>query len=664
MGLGLLVLAGLVVLVLARDVATVASSLQSAERSLVDAEESLAAGDVDATSAHLQDARDQLDTATGRVNRLLWRVAQKVPVAGRSLRNAEAIVSVADETARLGRGVVEGARELIGPDGGPAIRTRDGRIPLAPLRSAADALEGMHTDVLRASLDRLQALPATLVPDRVARARTRTLTLGQRVADTFDATQDLTAALPALLGDDGARRYLLAMQNPAELRGTGGLLGFYATVEVAGGKLELSRPQSYDALEEQASDQEAEASGAFLERYGGADATRFFGSVNLDPDLPTTAPVMASLYEVSTGQSVDGVIAIDPIGLATLLRATGPVDLPADVAALAPSLPDPVPVGRVSSVTMYEMYEVFAGRNQQRRDYLRELATTAFDTIFDARWDGVAMARRVGTAASTGHLAVHVTDEDVQAALVDLDVAGALSPPEEDRDHVAVVANNSAGNKLDYHMAHMLSGSVTLSGDPELDTLARVFDLRVEVVNRFDPAGHSDYVAGSFPPGAFRAGRDQAQRGERGLSRTWFSTWVPGSEDMALDGQAVAATRFNGHSVVDRTIEIPSAQANGFDVRASGPAPVTAVGSGRRYTLELRRQPKAIPDRVDLTVVPPEGWAVVTVHVSEGGDGAGGAGPHADPGPAVSGSVTDDGRGRITGDVSADLVVRVDLGRA
>lgn len=661
MALTLAALAGMVVLVLARDVVMVASALDTTEQSLTEAETALSTGDVDASSQHLQVARAELDGATTRVNRLLWRVAERVPVAGRSLRNASAMVDVGDETARLGHRVVEGARELIGPDGGLAIRTRDGQVPLEPIHQAAEALEGVHTDLLRRALAELEARPATWTPERVASARARTLELGSRVADTFDAVQDLTAALPALLGEGGTRRYFLAMQNPAELRGTGGLIGFYATVEASDGTMELSRPQSYDALEAVDTGEEAEAPEDFVARYGSADATRFFANTNLDPDLPTVAPVMADLYEARTGQRIDGVLAIDPIGLATLLHATGPVELPPEVAGLAPDLPNPVPVARVPVITMYEVYEEFVGRNQARRDYLRELAATAFDTIFDARWDGVEMARQVGSAVAAGHLAVHVDDADVQAALERLDIAGALAPPQQDHDHVSIVANNAAGNKLDYHMAHTTTGTVTLSGDRDLETLSRVLDLRVEVANSFDPAGRSDYVAGSFPPGAFRVGRDQAERGERGLNRTWFSAWIPGRADVDVDGEPARGTPFNAHTVVDRTLEIPTGETAGFDLRASGPAPITTVGSARRYTLELRRQPKAIPDRLDLTVVAPTGWRISGVQVEGGGNGDG-SGPHGEAGPPMQGEV-EDGRARITGDASADVVIEVDLER-
>jgi hypothetical protein len=598
----LLLIVGAAAAVLVRDIRDVDLQLQAAQQSFEQARDALATGDVDGSSAGLQEARRHLGDATSRVNRLAWRAAERVPIAGNSLRSVSAMVGVADETARLGRLVVEGARDLIGQDGRLDIQTRDGAIPLAPFVQTADALADADTRTLRAELARLGAVPQLLVPDRVAGARERSLSAGTEVADTLEAAQELMAAVPTLLGAEGSRRYFLAMENPAELRGTGGLVGFFATVDVVDGRMRLSQPQSYEALDaqnpEEADGQDpdstveegdgqatsdpdenrppgrgdpfgserlaASVSEEFAARYADTDADRFFGNVNVHPDLPTTASIMADLYRIRTGQQVDGVISINPIGLAILLQATGDVTLSDAIAATAPDLPNPVPVAQVPTITMFGLYEVFQGRNAARRDWLREFATSAFDSVFDAQWDGVEMARQVGAAIGAGHLAIHVADPQVQAALEALDAAGALTPPDPSRDHVALIGNNASGNKLDFHMGHRITGTVWLAGDRDLTSLSRTLDLTVDLVHEFDPEGRSAYVAGSFDPGAFLD--PPAPRGPFGLNRTWFSTWVPGAAVIHLDGQAVDAPRFGVHTVVDRTLEVTFGQTQSFHV--------------------------------------------------------------------------------------------------
>ena len=57
-----------------------------------------------------------------------------------------------------------------------------------------------------------------------------------------------TRLLPAILGGDGSRRYILAMQNPAEARATGGIFGNWAELTAANGKLELGAQGKSDAF--------------------------------------------------------------------------------------------------------------------------------------------------------------------------------------------------------------------------------------------------------------------------------------------------------------------------------------------------------------------------------------------------------------------------------
>ena len=46
--------------------------------------------------------------------------------------------------------------------------------------------------------------------------------------------------LPSFLGADGPRRYVFGASNPAELRGTGGLIGAYAILTIDHGRLSFS----------------------------------------------------------------------------------------------------------------------------------------------------------------------------------------------------------------------------------------------------------------------------------------------------------------------------------------------------------------------------------------------------------------------------------------
>ena len=60
------------------------------------------------------------------------------------------------------------------------------------------------------------------------------------VQKSVDEARALLEVAPGLLGVDSPRRYLIAFQNSAEARGTGGLIGGFAAVEINKGQIKES----------------------------------------------------------------------------------------------------------------------------------------------------------------------------------------------------------------------------------------------------------------------------------------------------------------------------------------------------------------------------------------------------------------------------------------
>src|SRR5664279_844162 len=96
--------------------------------------------------------------------------------------------------------------------------------------------------------------------------------------------------------------------------------------------------------------------------------------VNLTPDFPTAAAMIAKMYTARTGTAVDGVVAIDPVALSYLLEGTGPVDVGDGVVLTS----DTVVPGLLSAV-----YARFANEpTQVRHDaFLAHASATAFAAV-------------------------------------------------------------------------------------------------------------------------------------------------------------------------------------------------------------------------------------------------------------------------------------------
>src|SRR5437868_3727525 len=103
---------------------------------------------------------------------------------------------------------------------------------------------------------------------------------------------------PAIFGDGRPRQYLLAVQNPAELRATGGIIGSWGIVTASNGKVDVGDVQSISALNEEGvspanSTRHLNAPQEYLARYSRFTPAQVLQNVNMSPDFPTVARLIA-----------------------------------------------------------------------------------------------------------------------------------------------------------------------------------------------------------------------------------------------------------------------------------------------------------------------------------------------------------------------------------
>lgn len=125
----------------------------------------------------------------------------------------------------------------------------------------------------------------------------------------------------------GDKTYLLILQNPAELRPSGGFIGNYGTLSVSRGSItSLSTRDVYDMppsvvpIASRVPDP--------LKQYLGT-STWYFRDANWSPDWSTTAQTLLQLYEPASHESAprfDGVIGITPQAFGRVLAIMGPLD--------------------------------------------------------------------------------------------------------------------------------------------------------------------------------------------------------------------------------------------------------------------------------------------------------------------------------------------------
>ena len=189
----------------------------------------------------------------------------------------------------------------------------------------------------------------------------------ERLAAAHAATERLgfiTELLPSFAGGAGDRTYLLAFQSPSEARGGGGLIGVYGLLSARAGRMELEQIGPIEDLGPRVR-RPVSAPASFARTYGPLSALNDFRQANLSPDFPTTAAVLLRLYEQVRGESLDGVLAMDPIALGELTQGTGPLE--------APGWSKAITVTNARRLLLFDIYRKFVHREREQNQYLRGL---------------------------------------------------------------------------------------------------------------------------------------------------------------------------------------------------------------------------------------------------------------------------------------------------
>jgi hypothetical protein len=245
-----------------------------------------------------------------------------VPRVGRDLRLLPELIQLARHGARIG---VRGCQLVT-----PALAATTQAERLATIARALQA-DPQQVVALRADVQQMQVAYTEIAPllaDSVYLApyRDQLHQLGAALptlTTVVEADQD-GAALAWLLGLDAPRRFLIVLQNPFELRPTGGFIGLVCVLHIAQAAPTVERcaPSETFAAAAPADWPTPFAYTHYLRlgRYTLRDA-------NWSPDFPATADVVRQFWALNEQPAVDGVIAVDPYMLAPLLRAIGPIAL-------------------------------------------------------------------------------------------------------------------------------------------------------------------------------------------------------------------------------------------------------------------------------------------------------------------------------------------------
>ena len=582
-------------LLLLADALFVASSLrdrfQALSEQLRRGRAAVEAGDLRAARTSFGDA-----AATNReVSTLMahpsYVLARLVPLVALDIHALSALNDAAGSISRAGLIGVRAGEALGGTTSEELAGAfySEGRVQLEAIDTAQQYLEKVRTALLEARGTLEGAQKPILDTVRVALDQSRE-DLSEAI-DVTDRGDALLSALPALFGGEGPRRYLLAFQTPSQARGTGGVIGLYGVLEADDGRVALTHAGPFIELLtslDTSGISSVEEAARFRRNY--RRAVRQADDINLSPDFPAVARRLLTIYRRSTGRSLDGVLATDPVALAGLLRATGPVS--------GTGLKEPLNSSNAADVLLHDTYITFADEPEAQSRFLTSLIRNFYDAFDSKAVDGSELAKALGSGASARHLMMYSRFEDEQAGLQRLGATGELGGTRDPVQHV--FHNNLGDNKVDFYLQRSVDTRIVVTRGG--DALVRT---RITVENDA-PATGQDPMTKSYT-GAARPGTNlmdlrvlmpetarnpqwESQRGGRLKSDSGVEAGLP-STSIRLKVPA------QDRRVVTLEYELPEA---------------TQLLRGGNLSLTLIPHPTARPDLYSVEVVPPVGFRVET----------------------------------------------------
>jgi hypothetical protein len=501
-----------------------------------------------------------------------WVAVGDLPFLGRTVRTVRGIASGAHDLAQQ----VLPSLLTVGSSIAPSrLRVNGSTLDLAPLPAAARIL-ARATALVGAQVNAASNLPASLVLSPVSKARRQWIAqLASLDGQLSDATRFAEVG-PAVLGADGPRHYFVALQNNAEVRGTGGLVGAFAILTADHGHISLAQFGSDDDLVDSPTPV-VDLGTQFTKLYGGYQSTQSWKSSNVSPQFPDAAAIWAGLWRAQTGQVLDGAIAVDPIALAKLLSVAGPV-----------TLPEGTRLTGANTVSFLEqgIYREFPtdADDTPRKALLVAATQLAFDRVLSGSGAAQPLVDALASAAGTGDVLFWSAHPAEEAALTGTALAGEL--PDSTAPFDELVVNNDGGNKLDYYLRRSLEWTAgSCSGKTRFSTVTATLD------NNAPVSGLPPYVTERFdhPIGPYPVGQNR-------LLVSIYTTDGTQLIGATLDGavEEMSAGNEQGHAVFTADFTINPQQARTLILTLEEP---TAHG-----TPTLRVQPMVFPQVSDISV--------------------------------------------------------------
>lgn len=376
----------------------------------------------------------------------LWGIAESLPWAGDNLR-AVRLASEALDT-------------LVGGLAVPALQ--------ALQSSSNDPVLVRLLPVLTGPVDKVSKLNTEIQQMRENPNLVTQVSGGiEQVAEVLTLAEPVLRIVPGMLGADGDRSYLLVAQSNAETLALGGSAASQSLVQFSNGRVEIVK-QADSHQYQWGVPADVEIDQSAIDLYNEYLINNVNTSVGR-PDWPTASRTIVALWnrDIDPG-SIDGTISVDPLALARIMRATGPVAV--DGRELNSD--------NVVSFLLSEAYQLYdPGAGGDADDIFKQVALAVMDSLLGGDFDPADLLSAVVDSIDAGSIMFWSADPEIQELISGWRVAGILPTVNQPTTTIGVYFRDaSLGSKIDYYLETEAVVSSTCSADGSVS-----FDVDVTV---------------------------------------------------------------------------------------------------------------------------------------------------------------------------------------
>lgn len=438
--IGAAALSGIVVILglwLTIDVLRVRAALNDARSQADDLTEQLKTAGPGGESAIAGQLGKDVSKAHGITQGTIWSLGKRLPIVGVDFQVLAEAADAIEKVATVG---VPGLTALSNERDNGDLAVKDGRIDLSVIRRLTPTL--VESDqVFRESRTKFAEIDISgahgFVQSPLATVREKL----DQAADLVDRGTRALQLAPGMLGSVSPRKYLLIFQNNAEVRSTGGIPGAYAELTVDDGILKITRQG------------EGSGTGVFNPPVGkitteeralwGSLPGIFWVDTNFTPHFPRTAELIRAMYKNRFKSQLDGVISIDPVALARILRATGPVQVSKTVALSSEN---------VINVLLNAVYTAFPEDDDAQDEFFAGVTKKIFETFIEGKADTGELIKELQASNREGRVIVNATNPLEQELFEGTQLAGELPGDTGATPNLGLYLNDTSASKLSFYL--------------------------------------------------------------------------------------------------------------------------------------------------------------------------------------------------------------------